>query len=232
ALLIEAKERGAWVLEDACQALLSGGLGKRADFVLFSPRKFLGVPDGGILMSNCEKAPRELGLTSASREWRLRSLSAAILRREFDIHGGNRSWFNMFKQAEKDSPIGPYAMSELSRELLKSVFDYSAIADRRVKNYRGLLRELSHIAVFPELPDNVVPLGFPVRIQNRDQVRQVLFEHDIYPPVHWQTQKIVPDQFVDSHRLGADIMTLPCDQRCDAEDMYRMAQLVLRGLKK
>src|SRR5215210_7817312 len=45
------KEQGAWVLEDACQALFSGEVGEFTDFVLFSPRKFLGVPDGGILIS-------------------------------------------------------------------------------------------------------------------------------------------------------------------------------------
>jgi selenocysteine lyase/cysteine desulfurase len=47
-----ANARGAWVLEDASQALLSHGVGSSADFVVFRPRKFLGVPDGGILRLN------------------------------------------------------------------------------------------------------------------------------------------------------------------------------------
>lgn len=46
-----AKQQGAWILEDACHGLLSGIVGQLSDFVLFSPRKFLGVPDGGILRS-------------------------------------------------------------------------------------------------------------------------------------------------------------------------------------
>ena len=226
------KERGAWFLEDACQALLTEGVGQYADFVLYSPRKFLGVPDGGVLVFNGAKDLREVHLAGVPTKWWLKSLSAAVIRREFDIHGGNRSWFELFKQVEAESPIGRYAMSELSRSLLMSGFDYSAIAHARVENYRVLLGELGHIAVFPELPGHVVPLGFPIRVMNRDQVRQVLFDHDIYPPVHWKIKGVVPDEFRDSHKLAGDIMTLPCDQRYDAEDMRRMARLVLRGLNK
>ena len=47
----KVKEKGAYLLEDACQALLSDHVGTFSDFVLFSPRKFVGVPDGGILVS-------------------------------------------------------------------------------------------------------------------------------------------------------------------------------------
>lgn len=48
------KEGGGWVLEDACQSLLSDHTGRYSDFVLFSPRKAIGVPDGGILASCCD----------------------------------------------------------------------------------------------------------------------------------------------------------------------------------
>ena len=47
---IGAKEKNAWVLRDASQALLSVHDDGLADIVLFSPRKFLGVPDGGVLI--------------------------------------------------------------------------------------------------------------------------------------------------------------------------------------
>lgn len=223
---IRAKESGAWVLEDASQALLSGGLGRFSDFVLFSPRKFLGVPDGGILTLNCEADFPSINLSSPPAAWWLKALSATVLRREFDLHGGNRRWFELFQEVEKEHPIGHYAMSELSTMLLIHSFDYSVIAQRRVDNYRFLADRLGGIALFPSLSPEVVPLGFPIRVRNRDQIRQVLFEHGIYPPVHWPIQGIGPQEFRDSHRLSAEIMTLPCDQRYDSRDMSRMAQLV------
>jgi len=225
-----AKDQGAWILEDACQALLSKSVGQLADFVLFGPRKFLGVPDGGILTLDHRIEFDGIKLTSPPAEWWLKALSARVLRREFDLHGGSRRWFEVFQEAEAENPIGHYAMSELSRILLTHSFDYSTIAQRRVENFRFLANALSDIALFPTFLPSVVPLGFPIRVKNRDPVRQTLFDHGIYPPVHWPIQDIVPGKFRDSHRLAAEIMTLPCDQRYDSSDMERMARLVREAL--
>lgn len=229
--VIRAKERGAWVLEDASQALLSGNVGQSSDFILFSPRKFLGIPDGGILCINREVTFQGLDLETPPAEWWLRVFGASVLRREFDIHGGTRQWFETFQKTETESPIGSYAMSDLSRMLLLKNFDYSTIAQRRVRNYQFLASALSDSALFPDLSPEVVPLGFPIRVKNRDRVRRALFDREIYPPVHWPIQGIVPENFRDSHRLAADIMTLPCDQRYTQSDMERMAQLVSEELE-
>jgi hypothetical protein len=75
-----------------------------------------------------------------------------------------------------------------------------------------------------------VPLGFPVRLRNRDTVRQGMFKHDIYPPVHWPIKGKVPVEFRASHRLARQVMTIPCDQRYSVEEMKRVAG-VLRRLK-
>jgi len=228
---IRAKERGAWILEDASQALLSTEVGQFSDFILFSPRKFLGVPDGGILVVNCEVDLQCVDLKSPPADWWLKAFYATVLRREFDIHGGGRHWFNLFREADVQGPIGRYAMSELSKMLLKHSFDYSHIAQKRIDNYRFLSDSLSDLAIFPELFPGVVPLGFPIRMKNRDQVRKILFEHEIYPPVHWSIQDVVPEEFKNSHRLAAEIMTLLCDQRYESDDMERMAQLVLKAIR-
>lgn len=231
---ILAKEQGAVVLEDACQALLSATAGQFSDFALFSPRKFLGVPDGGILTRSCEvdfpRTSAASGLHSPPAEWWLKALSATILRREFDMHGGSRRWFERSQRVEKGQPVGHYAMSELSRMLLMHGFDYPAIAQRRVENYKLLADKLGDSALFPSLSPGVVPLGFPIRVQNRDRIRRMLFAHEIYPPLHWPIQGLVPQEFKDSHQLSAEIMTLPCDQRYSTREMNAMAQFILQEL--
>jgi hypothetical protein len=138
----------------------------------------------------------------------------------------------VFQEVKAANPIGPYAMSELTRFLLYHSFNYEAIVQQRVNNYRLLADRLGEVAIFPELARDTVPLGFPIRVKNRDRVRQRLFEHEIYPPVHWAIQGIVPEQFTDSHRLAAEIMTLPCDQRYDNNEMEWMARLVLKELRQ
>ncbi|MGB8953607.1 MAG: hypothetical protein WCC06_13195 [Candidatus Aminicenantales bacterium] len=228
---VQARERGAWVLEDAGQALLSGNVGQFSDFVLFSPRKFVGVPDGGILRINRDIHFQGVDFETPSPEWWLSAFLASLLRREFDVHGGTRKWFELFQKTEPNSPIGPFAMSELSKMLLLNSFDYSTITQRRVDNYQALADKLGSLALFPCLPDQIVPLGFPIRTKERDKVRQALFAHEIYPPVHWSIQGVVPEEYSDSHKLASEIMTLPCDQRYDGDDMERMARLVAEALE-
>jgi dTDP-4-amino-4,6-dideoxygalactose transaminase len=226
------KEKGAWVLEDASQALLTGQVGLSSDFVLFSPRKFLGVPDGGVLMCKQKIKDGDIELDSPPAIWWLNALKASILRRDFDRYGTSRHWVDLFNKTEAEQPIGHYAMSDFSQMLLKYVFDYAVISQRRVENYNILAESLARIALYPTLSDQVVPLGFPIRVEDRKNVQQALFEHEIFPPIHWPVQNIVPDEFKESHRLAAEIMTLPCDQRYDGSHMEQIAELICRKLTK
>ena len=218
------KERGAWILEDACQALLSKHVGQHSDFALFSLRKFIGVPDGGILVSNCDVKFESIDLEPAPASWWLKMLEASIGRREFDRSGEERRWFDLFREAEDSVPCARYTMSDLSKALLHTNFDYSCIAERRRDNYALLSQELSEMALFPTLPDDVVPLGFPIIHPQRNCIRERLFRKEIFPPVHWPIHEIVPDEFAESHRLAETIMTLPCDQRYSEDDMRGMAR--------
>lgn len=218
-----ARERGALILEDASQALLSEHVGSSADFVLYSPRKLLGVPDGGILVLQCDMELGEISLEPPPASWWLTALNAAVRRREFDRHGGDRRWFDLYKEVEDRQPLGPFAMSDFSMTLMRHGFDYSEIASRRRRNYTRLCEHLQDIALFPQLPASVVPLGFPVRLADRAHVQRELFQRDIYPPVHWSLPPRVADAFTASRRLAGHMLTLPCDQRYDVDDMDSMA---------
>jgi len=224
-----AKTRGAWVLEDACQAMLTEQVGEAADFVLYSPRKFFGVPDGGILTARSDLPASDVPLQKLPEDWWLTSWRSTLFRRDFDRGADRRDWFDLFRQAEASVPVGPYAMSELASALVSRV-DASAVARRRRENYALLLERLASCALFPRLPDGVVPLGFPIRTSRRDAVRQRLFAEDIFPPVHWPIGDVVPPAHQHSHRLSAEIMTLPCDQRYDRDDMNRIAEATARAL--
>jgi len=227
-----ARERGAMVLEDASQALLSRHVGLHSDFVLFSPRKWVGVPDGGILRLGDGCSLEMPALEPPAAAWWLKALDAAVLRREFDGGLPTREWYELFREAEQASPVGPYAMSQLTRTILENSVDYPQVARRREENYRTLLEDLADYAIFPVLQPGVTPLGFPVRIRNRDEVRQRLFEQEIYPPVHWPVAGVVPRIYEASHLLADRILTIPCDQRYGREDMRRIARLFLKHARR
>ena len=223
------KEKGAWLLEDACQALLSNHVGKISDFALFSPRKWIGVPDGGILRFPESNPINGISLETHTAAWWLKALQATILRREFDDGLPTREWFKLFREAEDTAPTGPYAMSQLTKAIIEYSVDYSFVAKRRRDNYCKLLEKLADYAVFVQIDPDVVPLGFPVRVAKRNAIRQALFDHQIYPPVHWLIEGIIPPEYEDSHRLAGEIMTLPCDQRYGPEDMKRIAEVFLES---
>jgi len=223
-----AKERGALILEDASQALLSTHVGIDSDYLLFSLRKWIGVPDGGILRVPEKSLLSGIPLKTPDAIWWLKSFHATVLRHQFDSGLPTRDWFNLFREAEGENPTGYYAMSELSHVIFKNSINYLAIEKKRIENYQTLLENLKSYAIFPTIESGVVPLGFPVRFRNRDQIRQTLFDHEIYPPVHWQIAGIVPSRYTDSHRLSNNIMTIPCDQRYDRKDMERISKIVLK----
>ena len=229
----DAIAQGACLVDDAAQALLSDGLGDGAEFVVFSPRKFVGVPDGGCLVMNRSSPVISSELPKAPEAWWQESLLAITLRQNFDRGDNNRSWFARYQAAEKLAPAKAYAMSEMTHRLLTHGIDFDAIATRRRDNFRALLKYLADVAIFQDLPDGVVPLGFPIRVRQRDAIRQSLFERNIYPPVHWPLKTsacIVSGSYKASHRLADEIMTLPCDQRYDAGEMERMSSALREAL--
>lgn len=226
AVFLAAGRLGARLVDDAAQALLTGGLGATAEFVVFSPRKFVGVPDGGYLVQMGSGAMKEPKLTEPPAAWWRTSLAAVLRRRDFETGAADRSWHELFQAAEREAPIGPFAMSSLSRILLESGIDYSDVRGRRRANYRMLLHAFADVAVFPSLPPNVVPLGFPIRLPDRDHTRLGLFKRAIFPAVHWPVPADVPAAHAASRALAAQILTLPCDQRYDATDMTRLIDAV------
>lgn len=230
-LLEQVQQCGCKILRDCSQALFFDfHKDQVSDFHLFSPRKFLGVPDGGILQAKSKITFQSLNLTLNDEETFITMLQAVILRRDFDLFGDNREWFDYFQRGETLFKPNASPMSDLSQLLLRNGFDYEFIQVQRRKNYIVLAERLSQIALFPLLPDNVVPLGFPVVVPDRDAVRARLFEQEVYPPIHWDIHRIVPAKYEDSRELADHIMTLPCDQRYDENDMFYMADNLLRLL--
>jgi hypothetical protein len=220
------KEHKAWVMEDASQALLSKKHDPNADFLLYSPKKFLGVPDGSILVLQNPVFEFEGSLEGPPPTWWISALKATILKREFDKRGGERDWFELYQQSDLASPYDPFRMSELSELIIRYCIDEVSISEVRVANYMTLLDELREFALFQDLPDGIVPLGFPIRLENRDQVLLRMFERNIYPPIHWDLRGLVPARFKESHRLSHDIMTLICDQRYDEDDMKMIVRQI------
>jgi hypothetical protein len=223
-----ARDRGAIVVEDASHALLGADAGSLGDYVLWSPRKFAGLPDGGVLQARRDAPLPDAALPDADAGWWQAAYEACARRAGFDA-GGPRDFLPWHQQAERDHPADAVAMSTFSRERLDTL-DWPAIARRRRANHDVLADRLARFAALPPPATGTVPAGFTVRVPQRDAVRAALFARDIYPSLLWPAGP-VPTTFAASHRLAAEVMTLHCDQRYDAADMARTADAIFEAVR-
>jgi dTDP-4-amino-4,6-dideoxygalactose transaminase len=221
----QVKERGAFIVEDASQSLFLPQVFPESSCILYSPRKFLGVPDGGVLVSQGDLGLEPMLLAAPPRAWWKLAVAVSQSRRDADLTGLANGWFGLFQEYEASYPVGLYGISDLSCMLLQAGIDYDAIRSRRRQNYLTLLRSLGACAIYPQLCEDVTPLGFPVCVPAslRDAILQQLYARSIYPPVHWRITGVVPPVHQDSHNLSHSMMTLICDQRYTRSDMERQA---------
>jgi len=230
-IIKKVKSRNCPIFRDCTQALFHNWKHDDCDFYIYAPRKFLGIPDGGILYCKDELMIHQPDPSSPHIETFYKLFCALIMRREFDKYGGDRKWFELYQEGEKELQAGNQNMSDISILLLKYAFNYEEIKRKRRLNYHTLNQKLSEYAVFPNESPNAVPIGYPISIKHRDQVRFELFKRNIYPPIHWDIKDIVPKRFHESHHLSQSIMTLPCDQRYSEDDMNYVADSLLRTIK-
>jgi dTDP-4-amino-4,6-dideoxygalactose transaminase len=191
ALVDICRRRGMLLVEDCALSLLSaaGGrpLGSFGDWSVFCLYKTLPLPNGAVLVQNGPRleslervALREAGPASVAGRtlelmvYRIRSrangVGAALqFAGALDVRRANVGDIG-FNLDDVD-----LAMSPLSRRLLERL-DFADIARRRRANYLHLAERLgdSVVRVFPELPDGVCPLFFPVIARNKPQAAAAL----------------------------------------------------------
>lgn len=230
------REKGIPIIEDATHSMLSYGAEKHlGDIIVASLRKWVPIPDGAVVSLPlgsdpcCEIHGPDMGFM-----WH-RAVGQA-LKHEY-LAGGyteKRRYLDLLSEAERmaDSTTTPKQCSSISLDLLSRT-DWIHIKDARRNNYALLSERLTGNQLvrplFGELPEGICPLGFPLVTdeKQRDSLRQALIRADIYPPVHWKLPQGT-EQFSESQSLSNSILTLPCDQRYDCDDMERISLEVSR----
>lgn len=210
------------ILVDASQALFHGR--RPGSAVVYSPRKFVGVPDGGLLLSSLDIPPprkaQEADSLARSRHLRTR------------LSGGVEAGYAEFLQAEESlRSCEPVAMSGLTQGLLGSI-DFARVADRRVSNYRRMAGELARhgLAVRP-LHEGAVPLCCPLHDVEAVKLRQDLAARRIFTPTYWPDAAL-PENDRVAVLLRDRTLFLPCDQRYGEAEVMRVVRTVLELMGK
>ena len=53
-----------------------------------------------------------------------------------------------------------------------------------------------------------------------------MFQNNIFPQIHWLAETLTGPEFEQGEELRREILTLPCDQRYNRDQMEWMAHIV------
>lgn len=224
------KSESVIAIEDVTHTLFSQRNNPiESDFIIGSIRKWFGIPSGGFLASdktmNFELIDANVDLINTRR---------SSLNQKFEyMISGNESiksaYLSGINRAEQilDEDVKAYKIDQQSETIIKN-FDYKQLQSSRKRNYEFLLKHLSDVdgieVIFSDLGNDVTPIFFPIYVKsNRDELRRKLIENEIYCPIHWPIPKQVNGNLnIITKNIYESILSLPCDQRYQIEDMHRI----------
>lgn len=208
------------IVLDYSQAFFSAS-GDEALATIYSPRKFFGVPDGGMLYSRIPlDLPKYQDEESIFR-------SSHLIKRLAD---SPESGYADYQKAEENlAECEPKRMSKLTERILASVMFESARKKRR-DNFLFLQERLGAKNRFAcELSEEEVPLCYPFQT-DEPELRARLINNRIFVATYWPDAiGRVGDEWAE--KMIKNFLPLPIDQRYGLEDMERMVSLIM-GKKK
>lgn len=194
----------------------SVGLDTHCD-TFYSCRKYFGVPDGAYLYTDCfldEELPQDESFE------RMTFLTKRI---DCSPQEGYADFHNNDKLL---STVGMKRMSKLTEALMQSI-DYTAKANRRIRNFHILDKTLRESNRFKWAMDNgTVPLVYPYYVENGAELRQYLIDHQVFCARYWPNvmEWCQPNDW--EYQLAENLVCLPIDQRYGKDDMNQIAKLI------
>lgn len=185
---------------------------------LYSPRKFSGLPDGGI-------AVMEAGLPLVHPEERDESLPDAAFLLEWLEHGPERASAACQRNEERLRNAPLRRMSRLTERLMRGI-DYEGARLRRLHNFLFLHERLGHLnRLSVELDSLSAPFCYPFWTAF-PELRNVLIDERILIPLLWP--EVLEQAPADSleRKLALHLLPLPVDQRYGPQDMERITRAV------
>ena len=187
----------------------------------WSPRKFFGLPDGGVMWPKFDFAEK----LPLSESW----YRCSHLLKRWD-KGANAAYED-FQQNEasldKEIPMG---MSRLTSAMM-SILDYKKIAHLRLRNFTILHKELGHenllqIDIEDEILSGSVPMVYPFQCKD-ENLRKYLIKNKIYVAKYWPQKKGCECMHSSSaKKLANEILPLPIDQRYNEKDMMHIVEVI------
>jgi dTDP-4-amino-4,6-dideoxygalactose transaminase len=233
------KQYGVLLIEDHAHSALSKYQNTYADTQIFSFRKLLPTADGGGIRFN---------RTTVDHNFRFRDQMAAnikalliAIKRIGSLYSATlRSRFGSLIQQDIDRlssgsrRIDPLPVSTFGNSIIRSA-DIKEISEIRRRQYRWwqeIMGSTVFVSPFSHLPDEVVPYGFPVKLQNPREVIEHFKQYNIFLKMNWE---ILPagtkETHPISHELAESSLTLPIYPGLHKKQMlFLRDEIVMHGV--
>jgi hypothetical protein len=213
----------AVVIEDDVQAYWAFAEKENpfADYCFTSLRKALPVPDGGLV-----KTKRPMPRAIEKNTFAPLKIKAGAMKFHRGEEGINdEDYLKLFKEGDKLIPENYDSVMNLDSQRLFAGTDLEKAKKQRQANAAQLIAGLEKLGIKPMIQVSVdsVPLFVPIYLENRDEVRRRMFQHEVFCPIHWPLDGMPVKRGAD---MAAHELSLIMDQRYGEKDMDLMISLI------
>ncbi|MDE6295911.1 MAG: hypothetical protein K2M03_07600 [Muribaculaceae bacterium] len=185
---------------------------------LYSPRKFFGLPDGGIAVNvpdNTDILPQDKSYDRFAHLLKRHELSPSEGYADFKTNSAKLSELPLME------------MSPLTRALMANI-DYDSPRDIRRRNFEYLHNSLktSNLLEIPDIDSFSAPMVYPYLISEGENLRHKLIENEIFVATYWPNVPEWSEPGSDATYLTRHLLPLPIDQRYDISDMQRILSVI------
>lgn len=190
-------------------------------YAFYSPRKFFGVPDGGVAYTAFNSMPVACDEQDDSSN-RLQHLQ---LRKEKGAEAG----FATYQLNEnKLDRLPMMKMSEYTFDVLCGI-DYESAKERRRANFKILHEALGakNELPVPEMDTFACPMVYPFKGKsNNEALRKTLRDNRVYVATYWPNIGSMISTNLFEEFLAKNIIPLPIDQRHGEDEMLKIIEII------
>lgn len=225
------KDKDCIIIEDNTQALFTRSNKNQiaiGNYIIASIRKWFPIPDGAVLYS--QEDIKKVKIDNGYNEYMTKYLIVQLMKNEYlkNKRLDKEKYLHLLKEST-DALFSDYKIrniTEVSYKLIQN-YDFKLLCQKRRENYKYLYKKLLHIKhlkiPFELVDENVVPFGFVILLKRRDDFLNYCITKNIYCNIHWRDTE---------NELSNYIITIPCDQRYNNEDMDYIMDVIEKFFEK
>ncbi|MBP3819509.1 MAG: hypothetical protein J6H31_14540 [Butyrivibrio sp.] len=191
----------------------------------YSPRKFLGVPDGGYIIGpNAKK-----GIDYYEQDFSSDTAIFLLQRIEYGCSG--IAYHNKKLNDDRIDKAGQKQMSVLTQTILSSLpyHDYISIRRNNFKYAQELFNPINELMISKFLDDSCVPYVYPLLLK-KDGIIEAFHDNNIFQGHWWEYLVELTSKDTIENDLSRYIIPITIDQRYDYNDIKKQYDIVARFL--